>query len=450
MQKFSRASNALLLICSVSCCSSVFAAGFYNDLQSVSAMGNAFAGAGAAGDDASISFYNPAGLMLLKEGQLVLSGIYADLNSDLTVDYVADSLGNPKSGAGEQYSALPNQLSPALYAAAPLGDSFVLGMSVTSPYEITSDYTDAVIDNTARQTQFIAYTGNLSLAMALTKQLSLGIGGNLQYFKAKMNADIGAPLPGSSPTVTLSGFTEYTGDDIAFYPNFGLLYEFNEDIRLGLNYRMHVDQETHGNLLTDITLQEGSTSISEDSSIPGTSLFLFPDIFSINLFYQPVKKVELLADVMFTRWSRFQAVTVNTEQKFGNSTQPVDTTLDFRDTWRVGVGVNYYFTPAIKLRTGLAYDQSPVTDETRTFQGPDSNRVDAAVGLMYKPKIWKKTYFDVAYMHTFFQDGTASELNPVARIIPPTLNYPNIGGISATGSFKTSADFFGLQLVHLM
>ncbi len=453
MQKFSLTSNTVLLIYFTSLSPVAFAAGFYNDLQSTSLMGNAFAGAGAAGDDASVMFYNPASLMLFDEGQVVFSGIYAAIDSEFTVDSAHDSAGDLEPAAtGQQYSALPDQFSPAIYAAAPLGDDFVLGMSLTSPYEVESDYSDTLVDNTARQTQFISYTGNLSLAMEVTEQLSLGVGANLQYFKAKVNANLHGSevISGDPGPTTIIALSEYQGDDIAFYPNFGLLYEFTEDTRIGLNYRMHVDHDTEGDFFVDFEVIQPDGSIQLGSlNSPGNSLIKLPDMASINLFHEPFERVELLFDVMFTRWSRFQDLTVTVDEVFENESQPVNTTLNFKDAWRVGVGANYYLSDEIKLRSGFSFDESPVTDETRTLQGPDSNQISVAVGMMYKPKAWERTHLDFAYMHTFFQDGTVSQINPLVGIpFPAPIIIPDT--LTATGTFNTSADFLGVQLVRVM
>ena len=51
---------------------SAFAAGFALIEQSVSGLGNAFAGGAAGAEDASTIFYNPAGMTRLNGQQLIL------------------------------------------------------------------------------------------------------------------------------------------------------------------------------------------------------------------------------------------------------------------------------------------------------------------------------------------------------------------------------------------
>jgi long-chain fatty acid transport protein len=303
-----------------------------------------------------------------------------------------------------------------------------------------------VVNNTAKYTQLIAYTGNATLAMAVTDKLLLGLGANLQYFQAKLSAELDASIPVDDPVLFLSGESKYSGDNIAFYPNLGAIYEFTDNTRVGLNYRMFVDQETKGNFVLELDVKERDSGVSDIGNYPAYSQFQFPDIVSLNFFHRPHEKVELLADVLYTHWSRMQAVSVNLFEPIIASHEPIDTDVDLRNTWRVGLGVNYYVTPEIKLRSGFAYDQSPVTDANRILQAPDADQFDVAIGLMYKPKAWGKTHIDFAYMHTFFKDGTFSQNNPVYRVIP----IEQLDIVTAQGSFQNTANFVGLQLVHSM
>lgn len=61
--------------------------------------------------------------------------------------------------------------------------------------------------------------------------------------------------------------------------------------------------------------------------------------------------------------------------------QTLDT--DFRNTWRVALGANYLYSDALKLKFGIAYDQSPVKRRRRLVSLPDNNRVWLSVGGQY-------------------------------------------------------------------
>ena len=84
------------------------------------------------------------------------------------------------------------------------------------------------------------------------------------------------------------------------------------------------------------------------------------------------------ADVTWTRWSRFRQQKVT----FDNPAQPDDVTEeDWRDTVFVAVGATYRLDQAWTLRSGVAYDQSPSRNKTRTPIAPVNNGVLLAAGV---------------------------------------------------------------------
>jgi long-chain fatty acid transport protein len=65
--------------------------------------------------------------------------------------------------------------------------------------------------------------------------------------------------------------------------------------------------------------------------------------------------------------------------------------------------------PRIAVRAGVAYEESPITDEVRTPRLPDNDRIWLSLGATYK---WSdKLSFDAAFTHIFVKD------TPI-RIVP--------------------------------
>ncbi len=92
------------------------------------------------------------------------------------------------------------------------------------------DYSHSAAQYIGRQSELIAYNANLSLAAKVSEKLSLGVGANAQYFTSKVNLTVGANNGQRELDMLL---VEYKGNDVAFYPNAGLLYEFTEYTRMG-------------------------------------------------------------------------------------------------------------------------------------------------------------------------------------------------------------------------
>lgn len=422
--------------------SGLFAAALAVDEQSVSAMGNAFAGAGAAGDDASIGFYNPAGLTLIEDAQVVFGMTYSQVDSILTIDAADDSFGNEIQGVqGDTVSAIPDSLIPTFHFAIPLNETFVLGGNLTSPFWIETDYADSAAQYTGRQSDMVAYNGNLSLAAKVSEKLSLGAGANVQYFTTKINLTVGR---NTGQRVNDMLLVEYTGDDVAFYPNLGLLYEFTKDTRVGLSYRFPVEQNTQGELESDQLVE--NPPIQSLPTLDANMDIELPGAASLSGFHQLTTKVELLADITYVEWSSLDEFVIESSLDEQDESFGVDVPLNLEDTLRFSIGANYIYNPSLKLRTGLAYDTSSVSDENRLIQTPDSDRFEASVGFSVVPKHWKKTRLDFAYMHSFFESAPVHQANLIAHLIPSP--EPIVSSLS--GSFDTSAGFWGAQIVRVM
>lgn len=74
----------------------------------------------------------------------------------------------------------------------------------------------------------------------------------------------------------------------------------------------------------------------------------------------------------------------------------------WRDSWFFALGAEYRATEALTLRGGVAYDQTPVPDATRTPRIPDSDRYWLSIGA--SSRIAPRAELSLAYSHVF---GTA-------------------------------------------
>ena len=97
---------------------------------------------------------------------------------------------------------------------------------------------------------------------------------------------------------------------------------------------------------------------------------------------QAYNPVELLADVLYTRWRSFDQILI----EFDNPAQPdVLQIQDYDDAFRFSLGLNYQYSPKVILRTGVAFDQTPVRGPSRnTARIPDTDRTWLSFGLGYK------------------------------------------------------------------
>lgn len=96
--------------------------------------------------------------------------------------------------------------------------------------------------------------------------------------------------------------------------------------------------------------------------------------------------------------------------------------IDFqwKDGWYYAIGGEYDINPALTVRAGLAYEESPIDKPTsRLLQLPDNDRIWASLGASYK---WsEKITVDFAYSHVFIKDGEFER-------VPATAAAPKIYG----------------------
>jgi len=110
------------------------AAGFALVEQNASGLGNAYAGQAASAQDASTIFFNPAGMTLLPDAQLVVAGHLIQPSAKFSGTFSAP-VGGGQGGDAGGLAFVPN-----LYFALPLTSSVSLGVGINAPFGLKTDY----------------------------------------------------------------------------------------------------------------------------------------------------------------------------------------------------------------------------------------------------------------------------------------------------------------------
>ncbi|TMG87892.1 MAG: transporter, partial [Betaproteobacteria bacterium] len=298
-----------------------------------------------------------------------------------------------------------------------------------------------------------------------TKYLTVGGGVSWQHVKAELtnrvnyaaafaqgvgSAVAGGAVPPAAATpligaaAGLESDVKINGNDSGWGWNVGVLWQANEQTRIGAAYRSKIKYDVSGSINISNpalgplppTLAPAGAAIASGvnaalASGDVTLALEMPDTSNVSIFHQLNNKWDLMADLQYTGWSSIQELRV--VRSTGVSLPP--TPENFRDTWRVSVGANYRYNDAWTLRGGLAYDQSPVRDAQRTPRLPDNDRTWVAIGAQYKysPTI----ALDFAWAYIFIRD--------------PSMNQ-NAGSTAAngliSGSYKSNVNIVGLQLTY--
>lgn len=397
--------------------SSVQAAGFALQEQSASGMGNAYAGAAATAEDASTIFFNPAGMTYI-DGLQVVGAMHlikpnAEFKNEGSVSGLARPLGDEGPNAGD-LAFVPN-----FYLVKELSPMVRVGVGVSAPFGLKTEYDDKWAGRfQAIKSEVKTININPSIAFKVNDQLSLGFGVSAMYAEAELTRLFN--VVAAEPAVKIKG------DDWGFGFNLGAIYQATADTRFGVAYRSKVKQRLEGDAKFDAPLVFGKVDVTAGIDLP--------ESFSASVFSKVNDKWDVMADVTWTRWSRFKELRI----KFDSGpTEDAVTEENWENTMRYSLGVNYHYSDALKLRAGLAYDEEAIKDEFRTARIPGNDRKWVALGASYVASPTSK--FDIGYTHLFISD---------AKIDDNQLGASPAGNGRLTGKFKGSADILSLQYTH--
>ena len=405
----------------------VHAAGFALIEQSGSGMGNAFAGSAASAEDASTIYFNPAGMTRLSGKQIVVGAHAlrpsAEFNNQGSVTTGGALRGGDGGDAGD-WAYLGN-----LYLSWGITDSLWLGLGINSPFGLRTEYDRGWIGRYQALTSDLQTINvNPSIAWKVNEMVSLGFGVDIQQAKATLSKaiDVGAVL---GVPQSRDGFQELDADDWGYGFNAGAMFQIAPDMRVGVTYRSRINYTLAGsNGFAGIPSALAAASSRLRPSGAQADLTV-PDSASVSVFQTYSDKWEFMGDITWTHWSTFDEIRV----KFDNGAPDNVTPQNWRDTWRFSLGLNYKLNDKWKLRSGVAWDQTPVRDATlRNPRIPDNNRTWVAVGASWY--FVPNASLDFGYAHLFIPSSSINHTEPGAG----TLN----------GTYDSSVDILSVQVAY--
>jgi len=434
----SRLCVCVIVLSGVVLSAQVQGAGYALIEHSASGMGNAFAGGAAVAEDASTVFFNPAGMMNLKRVEVALAGHaiiptmqFTNQGSELAEIFNGQLLTGRDTQDGGHSAFVPN-----FYYVHGINPSLKFGLGINVPFGLSVKYDDDWVGRYhAVDSELETLNINPSLAFRVSDNLSLGAGVSVQTIEVILSnvIDFGALIPDPQQH---DGFVYIKGDNsdsLSYGWNAGLLYELSNSTRFGLAYRSEIDHNVKG---------------TADFTVPGTVSFLtsggrfidsevtadvtFPQTVSVSAYHR-YGALALMSDITWTGWSAFQELRI----KYDNPEQPDSvTTEEWEDTFRYALGAHYQTAPQWLVRTGIAYDETPVPNaQRRTPRIPDNDRLWLSLGAGFQAS--KTLSVDFGYSHLFINDAEIdNEFEASAPQLKATLK----------GTYQSSVDIFSLQL----
>lgn len=392
-----------------------YAGGFRVSLQGVKQLAQAHTSAHA--EDASVAFFNPAGISFIPSKLSVAAGGFGVKN---TITY-------QNLSTLESYDTNSPMGTP-IYAAIAykVHENVSMGFSFATPFGSTIQYPeDWAGRDIVQKLELKAFYFQPMVSFKLADWIS--VGGSYIYAKGSVDWDRAA---------TNLNATTNIKDDEASGSGFGLGFYFqpNNKWDVSLAYRSPVNMEAENGEITFNAPQSVYSSLGLDAAGKDAFTATLPlaEEFTIGATYKITPKWSMSADFNYTGWEKYSKLTLDFENTpIGNQEDPtvLVSPKNWHNTKTFRIGTEYWFTEMFAGRLGWYYDESPYEDkyfipETPSF---DSNVFTAGLGV----KVGKGFGVDLAGAMAF----------PKSRQFNNQL-------IGFSGQAKAKAYYFGLGLSY--
>lgn len=394
-----------------------YAGGFRVSLQGVKQL--AMAHTSAHTEDASVAFFNPAGISFIPNKLSVAVGGFGAISE---VEY--QSLETLQSYKTE------NPVGTPLYAAIAykVTNNVSVGLSVTTPFGSTVKWAD---DWTGREVvqkmELKSFYFQPMVSYKFNDWASIGV----SYIYAKGMVDW-------DKAVTNLGGTLNINDEKATGSGFGVGFYLkpSSNLDLSIAYRSAVIMKAENGVATftgvpEAVLTSPQLNVGADGQDAFTAELPLVDEYTIGLTYKITPKWLVSADFNYHGWERYSKLTLDFENaQVGN--QADKTVLvspkNFKNAKTFRIGTQYMLTDKLAGRLGYYFDESPYEDK---YFIPETPSFDASVitgGLGYK---FGKLGVDLAAALSF----------PEARKV-------NNDYLSFRGQAKAKAMYLGLGFTY--
>jgi long-chain fatty acid transport protein len=388
-----------------------FAGAFALREQSAQGQGMSFAGVAAGGGGLGSMFWNPATMTDYPgiTSSFVLTGIMPN-------GFIRPSPFTPTAIFGRSDTqVIDNGLVPGAYGAYQFNEQIWLGVSVNSPFGLMSrpgfNWAGQVYGRSAR---VFSLEVSPSAAYKINDWISVAVGLQVEYFKARLNQAVGI-FP-NAPSAILDA------DDTGIGYTAGVTLKPTAWTEAGIGFRSMVHESLAGSLTTLA------------GALPAKANVNLPEQVTAGVRQMITNDWAVLGGFEWTNWSRLGIVPVTTAG-FPVTAVP----FKYKDGYTASLGVEYAWSPALTLRAGLAYEWSPIDVSNRTVLLPDSDRIWASVGLTYH--ISNKLTFDGGYSHGELTKGKI-------QILPGSTQFALVGLPFVADTKHARFDIFSGSLTY--
>ena len=346
------------------------AGGFRVSLQGVKQL--AMAHTSAHAEDASVTFFNPAGMSFIPAKLSIAAGGFG-AKSSVTYQNLSTL---------ESFDT-NNPLGTPIYAAIAYRvlDNVSVGFNFSTPFGSTIEWpSDWAGREIVQRLELKAFYFQPMISFKLAPWAS--VGGSYIYAKGIVNWDKAVTQLGGSLNLT---------DDKASGSGFGVGFYLQPTDKLDVSiaYRSPIDMEAENGVVSFNISPALYPNLGLDATGKDSFKATLPlvDEYTVGVTYKLTPKWIVSGDFNYSGWDRYNQLTLDfANAPIGN--QPNDPTVlvspkNFKSTQTWRVGTQYQINDMFAARAGYYYDQSPYADKDFQAETPsfDSNVVTAGLGI---------------------------------------------------------------------
>ncbi len=348
-----------------------YAGGFRVSLQGVKQL--AMAHTSAHAEDASIAFFNPAGISFIPSKLSVAAGGFGAISS---VTY--------QNFDTRQSYETDNPIGTPLYAAVAYKvlDNVSVGISFTTPFGSTIQRPEdwagrEIVQKMSLKSMYFQPIVSVKLA----PWASVGV----SYIYATGSVDWDKAITGFSGTLNIK-------DEKATGQGFGMGFYFRpeDNLDLSIAYRSPVNMKAENGTATFNVSQAiypllGLNANGQDKF---TATLPLAEEYTLGATYKITPSWKISAEMNYTGWEKYEKLTLDFENApAGNQTDPtvLVNPKNFHNTRTYRLGTEYKFNSMIAGRLGWYYDESPYEDNNFIPETPsfDANVATGGIGLNF-------------------------------------------------------------------
>lgn len=419
--------------------------GIYEASSRGTAMGDAVLGDTS---DATANYHNPANLAFTTNIMLSTGVSFINPYCDVEVEHVTQDRMNPGWFT-----------VPTFFLSIPVTHGFVFGWGNYTEFGLGSHYNgrwDLAADTQKTTLRQVTLNPNLSYEITDWWSVSAGLRGSwIQFINHKhpyAHSDLKVDANGMGTLTAHDPFNLHSklkGDDWSLGWSAATTVKPLKNVSVGLVYRSAIQHKIKGHMDLDGTvLGTASGMISHplygmipyaapvsqafDVRARASAKLKLPPSLALGVNWDVTDRYRVGTVVTYTRWSSVHDINFKIDKGY-SYTLP----LHWRDTVRVGVGMEYDFTDWLSGRIGYTFDEDPSRKHNATTMLPAGDRhiIGAGVGF----KITENLSLDLGYtfirmnnqhyyVRTRSQDGSESRHyfschNGFSHIATATVNY---------------------------